>query len=695
MQGESIGAGAATGAVFLSYASQDAAAAARIAQALQTAGLEVWFDQSELRGGDAWDRQIRSRIHDCRLFIAVISANTEARDEGYFRREWKLAVDRTHDMAEKKTFLLPVVIDRTSERGATVPDKFREVQWTRLPDGATPPEFAARVARLLSPEAPVAATPSVQPKPASQSPGHASAARRSSPWVRALALALTAVAVAALGYLLIDRLAKRGTAAAPSSSQAAAPSVSATPAPTPAAFVPPSHSIAVLPFVNLSGDPGQDYFSDGLTEELLNSLAAVEGLQVAARTSSFSFKGKDTDIATIARKLDVGAVLEGSVRRSGHTIRITAQLINAVSGFHLWSKTYDRDLGDVLKLQTEIATAVANALKVTLLADTAAKIELGGTRNPAAFDAYLRATKLGEAASEAQGYAVAIAAYGDAIRLDPNYALAFAGRSFAESLYSAQGAVGTAVRVSFDRALADGRQAVALAPQLAEGHLSLGFYYANGAFDLGQASAEFERARALAPGSATVLRTYGLYAVTVGRIEPGLVDLRRALALDPLNVLSHFNLGRGLYWSRHYEEALAPLDEATALDATYLPAYEYRGLAYYGLGNFEKARAVCEQKPEYWGALWCLAVAYDKLGRHADAEAALAKLGGLQRDAAAYQYATIYAQWGDSSKALEWLETAMRVRDPGVTLMKNDPFMDPLRKQPRFQAVERQLKFPD
>ncbi len=149
------------------------------------------------------------------------------------------------------------------------------------------------------------------------------------------------------------------------------------------------------PFVNISGDKEQDYFSDGLTEELLNSLAAINDLQVAARTSAFSFKGKDTDIGTIACKLNVGGVLEGSVRRSSHTVRITAQLINAVTGFHLWSKTYDRELGDVLTLETQIATAVADALKVTLLADTAAKIELGGTRNPAAFDANLHAIECG------------------------------------------------------------------------------------------------------------------------------------------------------------------------------------------------------------------------------------------------------------------------------------------------------------
>src|SRR6202042_2887689 len=145
--------------------------------------------------------------------------------------------------------------------------------------------------------------------------------------------------------------------------------------PAPAVFAPPPHSIAVLPFVNLSGDKSQEYFSDGLTEELLNSLSEIDELQVAARTSAFSFKGTSTDIGTIARKLNVGAVLEGSVRRSEHTIRITAQLINAITGYHLWSKTYDRDLGDVLKLKTEIATAVAGALKVTLLGDVAAKVE--------------------------------------------------------------------------------------------------------------------------------------------------------------------------------------------------------------------------------------------------------------------------------------------------------------------------------
>jgi TolB-like protein len=264
--------------------------------------------------------------------------------------------------------------------------------------------------------------------------------------------------LAGVAYLVIDR--SRIWKAAASSANVAAGV---------AAFSPPPHSVAVLPFINMSGEKEQEYFSEGLTEELLNSLAEINGLQVAARTSAFSFGGKDTDIGTIARELNVGAVLEGSVRRSGNTLRVTTQLINAVTGFHLWSHTYDRDLGDVLKLQTEIATAVAGALKVTLLGDIASKIELGGTRNPAAFDAYLRgAQDLNNSVPNFKLLQSALASFTEAISLDANYALAFAARSQALIDESAYFATGAAIREGFDKALADARHALALAPDLPE-----------------------------------------------------------------------------------------------------------------------------------------------------------------------------------------------------------------------------------
>jgi TolB-like protein/Flp pilus assembly protein TadD len=669
--------------VFLSYASQDAEAARRICEALRGGDIEVFLDQSELRGGDAWDQKIRREIHDCTLFIPIISQHTQARLEGYFRHEWKLAVERTHHMAEQKPFLVPVVVDSTGDRDAIVPDLFRAVQWTRLPGGESSQAFVERVQRLLSLEG----SPPVSGPLRAQS-GTAGLVRTplQGSWSlqRTLLVAIALGLVAVVAYLAIDKL------RLPSSS---VPAPTAAVGTTPAAFTPPPHSIAVLPFVNMSGDKDQEYFSDGLTEELLNSLAAINELQVAARTSSFSFKGKDADIGVVARKLNVGSILEGSVRRSSHTVRVAAQLIDAVTGFHLWSKTYDRDLGDVLKLQTQIATAVADALKVTLLADTASKIELGGTRNPAAFDAYLHAERAADAGGS-ENYLSAIAAYTEAIQLDSSYALAFAGRSFVQSLYAAQSARRSQVRDYFDRALSDARRAITLAPGLAEAHTALGFYLANGALDLKQALDEFERARALGYGRATILRITGLAAIMTGRTDAGLADLRRAVTLDPLNATTHHLLGFGSYLAHRYEEARAANAEAISLDPDLLRAYEYRGLTNYQLGDLAAARATCEARPDYWGTQWCLALVYQKLGRPADAQAAAAKIEAMQGDTAAYQYSTIYAQWGDTPKALEWLESAMRLRDPGLSLLKTDPLMDPLRKQPRYQAIERQLNFP-
>jgi TolB-like protein/Tfp pilus assembly protein PilF len=653
----------ASHAVFLSYASQDAEAAQKICEALRGAGIDVFLDQSELRGGDAWDKKIRHEIHDCVLFIPIISQHSQQRLEGYFRREWKLAIDRTHDMAHQKAFLVPVVVDDTGDQEAFVPDEFREVQWTRLPAGQTPPEFVKRIQKLLSGES--------APVP-TMSRGAAAGARTSRRSSRLVPAVLVVVLAAVAAYLLIE---KPWTAKS-------------------VAFAPPPHSIAVLPFVNMSGEKEQEYFSDGLTEELLNSLAEINELQVAARTSAFSFKGKDTDIGTIARKLNVGAVLEGSVRRSGNTVRVTTQLINAVTGFHLWSHTYDRDLGDVLKLETEIAGAVASALKVSLLGDVATKIELGGTRNPAAFDAYLRGRKAALARHSDKDYQTAIAAFTEAITLDPNYALAFANRAYALSGY-AQLSSGPALRESFDKAQSDARKAIELTPDLAEAHLALADYFDSGLLDFSQAKEEYERALALAPGSAEVLRRYGRFAVEIGRAEAGITAARRSVVLDPLNVGTHRALGLSLFYARRYEEGILAFQEALPLDPEDPTSYAYRGFADYALGNFERARASCERKPDDQFNQVCLAVTYDKLGRRADAEGQLPKLKVALGDAAAYQYTQIYAQWGNTPKALEWLETAFRLRDPGLGDMRIDVLLDPLRKEPRFQAIERALKFPD
>jgi TolB-like protein/DNA-binding winged helix-turn-helix (wHTH) protein/Tfp pilus assembly protein PilF len=516
--------------------------------------------------------------------------------------------------------------------------------------------------------------------------------------LRSASLALiAALAVAALltGVYALWRARSRADV---TSVRVAAPSQSGLPgdlAPTSVVFAPPPHSIAVLPFVNLSGDREQEYFSDGLTEELLNSLTHIDGLQVAARTSSFSFR-EHPDIAHVAHKLNVGAVLEGSVRRSGHTVRISAQLINAVTGFHQWSKTYDRDLGDVLKLQTEIATAVASALKVTLLGDEAAKIEVGGTHNPAAFDAYLRATKTFWSADDPKLIATIVTVYTEAIRLDPDYALAYAARSLAFAGSATHwDTTMSAVRSDLDKAQADAAKAITLAPDLSEGYLARAVIYAV-QLEFKEAGEDYERALALAPGNARGLRDYGAFAVVMGHSDSGLTAVRRAVVLDPLNHNSHGFLGDAMNALRRYPEALAAYKEAEALVSTTPNSYlGLIGSTYYLLGDFESSRATCEHTRDASNSHVCLALAYDKLGRHADAEAELKEAQTALGDVGTYTYAQIYAQWGNRPKALESLDTAMRWRDPDLIKLKTDPLLDPLRKEPRFQAIERALKFPN
>ena len=342
---------------------------------------------------------------------------------------------------------------------------------------------------------------------------------------RRLDMAIIAVLVLALGYFVLDKFWISKHIAGPQPVASASPAASAPATPPAPAFAPPPHSIAVLPFVNMSGDKEQEYFSEGLTEELLNSLSRINELQVAARTSSFSFQGEHPDIATVAHKLNVGAVLEGSVRRSANTVRITAQLVNGVTGFHFWSQSYDRDLGDVLKLQTDIATAVASTLKVTLLGDEAAKIEVGGTHNAAAIDAYLRATKIYADHANRSDVEAAIANHTEAIELDPNYAVAYAGRSIAFDELALNFATSREVRATVDKAEADARKAVALAPNLGLAHLALATAFES-ALDFGRASDEYERSNALEPGNVRILANYGFFAVCMGRLDAGLAALQ-------------------------------------------------------------------------------------------------------------------------------------------------------------------------
>ena len=328
-------------AVFLSYASEDAAAAQRLCDALQAIGVEVWFDQTELRGGDAWDQKIQQQIRDCALFIPIISQQTAERPEGYFRLEWDLADQRTHMVARNKAFIVPVCIDDTRDRGADVPESFLRAQWTRLPRGATPASFCTRIAALLgAAEAPPSPLPGISRALPLTLP-------RKFNWRIAAAVAVAA-AVALLAWQPWRAVPPKGIAASASAAT--------------------EKSIAVLPFSDISEKHDQDYFADGIAEELRAVLVKIPSLKVIGRTSSMQFKGTQADLRTIGTRLGAGYVVEGSVRKSGPRIRVTAQLSESRSGTQLWAERYDRDFGDILNVQDQIATSIARALQLAVVA---------------------------------------------------------------------------------------------------------------------------------------------------------------------------------------------------------------------------------------------------------------------------------------------------------------------------------------
>ncbi|MGH8326194.1 MAG: TIR domain-containing protein [Steroidobacteraceae bacterium] len=409
-------------AVFLSYASEDAAAAQRICEALRAAGIEVWFDQSELRGGDAWDAAIRKQIKSCGLFIPVISRNTHARGEGYFRLEWKLAADRSDLMATDLPFLVPVAIDDTPNMDPRVPERFRAIQWTRLPGGETSLAFVEHIQRLLSREIAPALSPvpgsagrritSGAPalSPPSLPPGPARRRTATAGWVIAAAV-LVAVA---LGYFVAQRLSR------------SAPTAAATTAVRVARDAPTEASIAVLPLANESGDASQQYFSDGISEDLINALGQFPGLKVIGRISSFEFRNSTEDAHSIGAKLGVAHLLEGSVQRSGDMVRVSAELVDTADGTMLWSQHYDRPYKDLFALQDQITQAVVGALRAKLLPGehAAAQSDRPPSGSLEAYNAFLQGQFYSARDTDAD-LRKAIGFYTQATQLDPTYALAW------------------------------------------------------------------------------------------------------------------------------------------------------------------------------------------------------------------------------------------------------------------------------
>lgn len=521
--------------------------ARRIRDALQAAGVETWLDETGLGGGDAWDAEIRRRIRDCALFVPIISAQTEQRLEGYFRLEWHLAEQRSHQMALGKLFLVPVVIDDTPEDGAHVPNAFADVQWTRLTGGGDAATFAARVKGLLAKAAvpglspghvhPVS-LPVAEPDPKSAASVPATALRRAWPALAVLAALLIG------GALLWMNRARVAGSAAPGTNR---------------------NAVAVLPFANLTGDAGKDYLGDGMAEELINTLTQVQGLKVPARTSTFAYKGRNIDIRQIARDLGVGTILEGSVRAAGQRIRITAQLINAQDGLHLWSETYDEEFTDLFKLQDKLAQQIARALQPNLTNEAAGAIaHTAGTTDVEAYNLTLQGWSLMDSFSRDSEQA-AIPLFQKAVQRDPRYARAWAGLAGAHFAHSG------IMQLDAERVEAEGfaRQALALDPTDAQALYFMSLLA--GARSYIELDGYARAALVAHPADGTAHRTYaGLLEIT-GHLRDGLVEMRKAYALAPADNVTVVNLAIAL--SENGLDAEADVQMATfrALSGGFLP----------------------------------------------------------------------------------------------------------------------------
>jgi TolB-like protein/lipoprotein NlpI len=444
------------------------------------------------------------------------------------------------------------------------------------------------------------------------------------------------------------------------------------------------HSIAVLPFVNMSDEKSNEYFSDGISEELLNLLAKIPQLQVTARTSSFSFKGKETAIAEIARTLHVAHVLEGSVRRSGNTVRITAQLIKAGTDTHLWSQTYDRKLDDIFAVQDEIAADVVKQLKVTLLG-AAPKAR---TTDPEAYALYLQAIQLGRQGT-AEAYQHSDALYRKVLAIDPNYAPAW--DELARNFVNETGQGQLSPKEGYAQAREAAMKALAIDPVYAPAHARLGGIAMYGDNDLAAAARHFDRALALDPTDPGVLRNSASLLASLGRLDESLTLSEAVVRRDPVNVNALHNLG-------FFQRKAGRFDASIASYRTVLSLAPGRGASHADLGNAlllkgdaQGALAEIEQETSEAWKMIGLPMAYHALGRKADSDAALAALIAKHEKDAPYNIAYVYAYRGEADKAFEWLDKAVEYGDDGLAEIVTEKLFDNIHADPRWLAFLRKV----
>ena len=628
--------------VFVSYKAEDRRRVKPLVEALQAEGFSVWWDE-QIGGGAAWRSAIEAELNAAKCVIVIWSTRSVGPDGTFVQDE--------ATRAQQRHVYVPVLIDKVH-----LPLGFGETQALPLTGwrgNRSDPRYEAvlsAVRRNVGGKRRGAASPAPQ----------AGVDRRT-------AIAGGAIATLAVAGVGAWALLKPGWVGAASG------------------------SIAVLPFENLSGDPGQAYFSDGVAEEIRNALARIAGLKVVGRTSSEAVRNDDAE--TAAKKLAVANILTGSVRQSASTIRVSAQLVDGRNGIDRWSQDYDRAPGDAIKIQTDIAENVASALTAALAGASRAAIQVAATQNPEAQRLFLQAKALNDGPPNKPILQQGLRLLDSAIALDPSYADAYALKSQLLSTMGNSYASGAEALAKYrSQALSAVQNALRLDPNLPDAHEALATVYSS-TLRMGPAYSEHKRARQLAPGDVEILTSLAVFTSKVIDPNDALRLLDQAIAMDPLNGYPLNMRVASLYDARRYEDVVSA-GKQLQRSGRFGTATTV-GDALVELGRFKDAQSYYDkEQPDFWWRLLGEAVLACRSGNRAGAEAKLATLQKSYGDAASYQYGEIYAQLGDKDRAFDWLEHGFSVKDAGLTKMRVDPLLDPLRSDPRFTALLRKMNFP-
>jgi TolB-like protein/DNA-binding winged helix-turn-helix (wHTH) protein len=461
-----------------------------------------------------------------------------------------------------------------------------------------------------------------------------------------------------------------------------------------------SKSLVVLPLENLSGDKEQDYFADGMTDELIANLAKIRSLRVISRSTAMAYKGTRKPLSEIARELNVDAVVEGTVLRVGSRVRITAELVQVSTDRHLWAETYESQIGDVLALQNRVSSAIVNEIRINLTQEERERLAKNPAVTPQAYENYLKGLYYWNKRSD-ENLTKAIGYFEEATHQDPQYALAYAGLSDSYAIISAT-IFGTMPALeAAPKAKAAALRALEIDPSLAEAETSLATVKFNYDWDWPGAAEGFERAIRLNPSYATAYQRYSLYLMAMGRIQDSFTRIEKARELDPLSISINFSLGWRLYMARQYDRAIEQLRNTLEMDPSYELAHLVLGQAYEEKGEYALAipelRKAVELSHGTPLMISALAHAYARSGNRPEAEKLLAELvvaESKKQYVSPYYFAVVYAGLGKNEQAINWLDKAFADRSNGLVFMRMEPELDKLRSNPRFIALQQKLNMP-